>query len=97
MKKNEPVKTFNFSVNDTYEVPVIGKKYYTVKRQESIPNFKNKSIEYAKSWCEARGIEVFVNVTTSEDYTNGTIINQSVRNGVLTTNVQTITFDVVNN
>ncbi len=97
LEKNEPVKTFNFSVNDTYEVPVIGKKYYTVKRQESIPNFKNKSIEYAKSWCEARGIEVFVNVTTSEDYTNGTIINQSVRNGVLTTNVQTITFDVVNN
>ena len=97
LEKNEPVKTFNFSVNDTYEVPVIGKKYYTVKRQESIPNFKNKSIEYAKSWCEARDIEVFVNVTTSEDYTNGTIINQSVRNGVLTTNVQTITFDVVNN
>ena len=97
LEKNEPVKTFNFSVNDTYEVPVIGKKYYTVKRQESIPNFKNKSIEYAKSWCEARGIEVFVNITTSEDYTNGTIINQSVRNGVLTTNVQTITFDVVNN
>lgn len=97
LEKNEPVKTFNFSVNDTYEVPVIGKKYYTVKRQESIPNFKNKSIEYAKSWCEARGIEVFVNVTTSEDYTNGTIINQSVRNGVLTTNVKTITFDVVNN
>ena len=97
LEENEPVKTFNFSINDTYEVPVIGKKYYTVKRQESIPNFKNKSIEYAKSWCEARGIEVFVNVTTSEDYTNGTIINQSVRNGVLTTNVQTITFDVVNN
>lgn len=97
LEENEPIKTFNFSVNDTYEVPVIGKKYYTVKRQESIPNFKNKSIEYAKSWCEARGIEVFVNVTTSEDYTNGTIINQSVRNGVLTTNVQTITFDVVNN
>lgn len=97
LEKNEPVKTFNFSVNDTYEVPVIGKKYYTVKRQESIPNFKNKSIEYAKSWCEARGIEVYVNVTASEDYTNGTIINQSVRNGVLTTNVQTITFDVVNN
>ena len=97
LEENEPVKTFNFSVNDTYEVPVIGKKYYTVKRQESIPNFKNKSIEYAKSWCEARGIEVFVNVTTSEYYTNGTIINQSVRNGVLTTNVQTITFDVVNN
>ena len=97
LEKNEPVKTFNFSVNDIYEVPVIGKKYYTVKRQESIPNFKNKSIEYAKSWCEARGIEVYVNVTTSEDYTNGTIINQSVRNGVLTTNIQTITFDVVNN
>lgn len=97
LEKNDPVKTFNFSVNDTYEIPVIGKKYYTVKRQESIPNFKNKSIEYAKSWCQPRNISVVENYVQNTNYTDGTIINQSVRNGILTTGISSITFDVVKN
>lgn len=97
LEKNDPVKTFNFSVNDTYEIPVIGKKYYTVKRQESIPNFKNKSIEYAKSWCQPRSISVVENYVQNTNYTDGTIINQSVRNGILTTGISSITFDVVKN
>ena len=97
LEKNDPVKTFNFSVNDTYEIPVIGKKYYTVKRQESIPNFKNKSIEYAKSWCQPRNISVVENYVQNTNYTDGAIINQSVRNGILTTGISSITFDVVKN
>ena len=97
IEKAEPIKTFNFSINDTYEVPVIGKKYYTVKRQESIPNFKNKSIEYAKSWCQARNINVVENSVQNTNYTDGTIINQSIRNGMLTTGITSITFDVVKN
>ena len=97
LEKNDPVKTFNFSVNDTYQIPVIGKKYYTVKRQESIPNFKNKSIEYAKSWCQPRSISVVENHVQNTNYTDGTIINQSVRNGTLTTGISSIIFDVVKN
>ena len=97
IEHNEPIKTFNFSANDTYEIPVIGKKYYTVKRQESIPNFKNKSIEYAKSWCQPRNINAVTNYVQNTDYTDGTIINQSVRNGILTTGISSITFDVVKN
>lgn len=97
LEDNELVKTFNFSVNDTYEVPVIGKKYYTVKRQESIPNFKNKTLEYAKSWCDARGITVNVNYVTNTDYADNTVINQSIRNGILTTGITNITLDVVKN
>lgn len=97
LEDNELIKTFNFSVNDTYEVPVIGKKYYTVKRQESIPNFKNKTLEYAKSWCDARGITVNVNYVTNTDYADNTVINQSIRNGILTTGITSITLDVVKN
>lgn len=97
LEKNEDIKTFNFSINDKYEVPVIGKKYYTVKRQESIPNFKNKNIEYARSWCEARGIAVNENTVTNSNYVDGTVINQSIRNGILTTGITNITFDVVRN
>lgn len=97
LERNELVKTFNFSVNDPYEVPVIGKKYYTVKRQESIPNFKNKTIEYARSWCEARGIAVYENIIKDPNYSDNTVINQSVRNGILTSGINNITFDVVKN
>lgn len=97
LEKNEDIKTFNFSINDKYEVPVIGKKYYTVKRQESIPNFKNKNIEYARSWCEARGIAVNENLISNSNYVDGTVINQSIRNGILTTGITNITFDVVRN
>lgn len=97
LESNELVKTFNFSVNDPYEVPVIGKKYYTVKRQESIPNFKNKTIEYARSWCEARGIVVYENIIKDPNYSDNTVINQSVRNGILTSGINNITFDVVKN
>lgn len=97
LEKNEDIKTFNFSINDKYEVPVIGKKYYTVKRQESIPNFKNKNIEYARSWCEARGIAVNENPISNSNYVDGTVINQSIRNGILTTGITNITFDVVRN
>ncbi len=97
LESNEPIKTFNFSINDTYEVPVIGKKYYTVKRQESIPNFKNKTLDYAKSWCQARGITVVENYVQNPDYGNDIIINQSVRNGILTTGITSITLDIVKN
>ncbi len=48
LEKNDPVKTFNFSVNDTYEIPVIGKKILYSKKTRINSNFKNKSIEYAK-------------------------------------------------
>lgn len=97
LESNEPIKTFNFSINDTYEVPVIGKKYYTVKRQESIPNFKNKTLDYAKNWCQARGITVVENYVQNPDYGNDIIINQSVRNGILTTGITSITLDIVKN
>jgi len=100
-KKPTPIKTFNFSVNDEYKQTIIGKKYYTVQRNETIPNFKGQSIQYVKSWCEARNITVYVNSITEgatgydETLENDTVTSQSVARGKLVKDVSTITVDVI--
>lgn len=99
--KPEITKTFNFSVNDKYEVPVIGKKYYTVQRNETIPDFSNKSLSYVKNWCESRNIAV--NVTSigpgasgySQTLLNDTVIKQSVPRGKLVKEISSINVNVI--
>lgn len=101
LKDPEITKTFNFSANDTYTIPVIGQKYSTVKRNETIPNFTGKSIDYVKSWCQTRNITVETNLITegnpkySNNYENGTVIGQSVRTGKLVKDTSSITVDVI--
>lgn len=100
-KKPTPIKTFNFSVNDTYEPTIIGKKYYTVQRNETIPNFKGQSIQYVKSWCEARNINVYTTSITEgatgydESLANDTVVAQSIPKGRLVKDVSSITVDVI--
>lgn len=99
--KPEITKTFNFSVNDKYEVPVIGKKYYTVQRNETIPDFSNKSLSYVKNWCESRNIAV--NVTSigpgasgySQTLLNDTVIKQSVPRGKLVKEISSINVNII--
>lgn len=97
----EIVKTFNFSVNDEYKIPVIGKNYYTVKRNETIPDFTSKKLSYVKSWCEARNINVNVNYIEEGDKgysstkVNDTVIKQSILRGKLVKDVSNITVDVI--
>lgn len=100
-KKPTPIKTFNFSVNDIYEPTVIGKKYYTVQRNETIPNFRGQNIQYVRSWCEARNINVYVTSITEgatgydDTLANDTVVNQSVARGKLVKDVSSITLDVI--
>lgn len=100
-KQPTPIKTFNFSVNDTYEPTIVGKKYYTVQRNETIPNFRGQSIQYVRSWCEARNIAVYINSITEgatgydETLSNDTVVNQSVARGKLVKDVSSITVDVI--
>lgn len=101
LKEPTPVKSFNFSVNEEYKVPVIGKKYYTVQRNETIPDFTNKDINYVKSWCESRNIAVYTtNVGPgSEGYSqtllDGTVVSQSVRRGMLVKDVNSINVSII--
>ncbi len=94
------IKTFNFSANYTYEVPVIGKQYYSVKRNEALPNFIGSSITYLNTWADARGITVNINYITDgmdgyDSNKDGIIINQNVSKGTLVSDVNSITVNVV--
>ena len=94
------IKTFNFSANYTYEVPVIGKQYYSVKRNEALPSFVGSSLEYLNTWANARGITVNTNYITDgmdgyDDSKNGIITSQSVSKGTLVSEVKSITVSVI--
>ena len=100
-KQPTSVKTFNFSVNEEYKIPVIGKKYYTVQRNETIPDFTDKSLSYVKNWCESRNITVIPNYIYqgSAGYdrtkTDEAVIKQSVKRGMLVKDISSITVDVI--
>ncbi len=100
-KQPTPVKTFNFSVNEEYKIPVIGKKYYTVQRNETIPDFTDKSLSYVKNWCESRNITVmpsYVYQGTSgydRNKPDETVIKQSVKRGMLVKDITSITVNVI--
>lgn len=84
--KPELIKEFNFSVNTEYEVPVIGKTFSAVKRNETLPDFTGKTIQYVESWASER------NITVNKSYENGvctndTIISQSVHNGTIVSSI----------
>lgn len=100
LEKPKMIKTFNFSANYTYEVPVIGKQYYSVKRNEALPSFVGSSLEYLNTWANARGITVNTNYVTEgmsgyDESKNGIITSQSVSKGTLVSEVKSITVSVV--
>ena len=100
LEKPKMIKTFNFSANYTYEVPVIGKQYYSVKRNEALPSFVGSSISYLNTWANARGITVNTNYVTEgmdgyDENKNGIITSQSVSKGTLVSEVKSITVSVV--
>ena len=100
LEEPEMIKTFNFSVNYPYEVPVIGKEYYSVKRNEALPDFTGSSINYLNSWAEARNITVNINYITEgmsgyNSNSNNVIIEQNVQSGTLVSTINSITVNVV--
>ncbi len=101
LKEPTITKTFNFSANDEYEVPVIGKKWYANKRNETMPDFTDKSLSYVQNWCSSRNIQVEVRSVGpgSSDYSqtkvHDTVIKQNVKRGVLVKDVSSITVSVI--
>ena len=100
LEEPEMVKTFNFSVNYTYETPVIGKQYYSVKRNEALPNFIGSNINYLNSWADARNINVDINYITEgmdgyDENNNNIIINQNVQVGTLVSSIDSISVNVI--
>lgn len=100
LEEPELVKTFNFSVNYEFEVPVIGKQYYSVKRNEALPSFIGSNINYLNTWASSRNISVNVNYITEgmsgyDESKNGIIVSQNIEKGTLVSNVSSITVGVV--
>lgn len=100
LEEPELVKTFNFSVNYEFEVPVIGKQYYSVKRNEALPRFIGSNINYLNTWASSRNISVNVNYITEgmsgyDESKNGIIVSQNIEKGTLVSNVSSITVGVV--
>lgn len=92
-----PIKTFTFSANKPYEQTVIGKKYSSVKKNETLPDFVGSSISYAKSWVSTRNISIGINENISNECTNDTIIEQDIHKGTLTSKITNINFKVCKN
>jgi len=98
--KPELTKTFNFSVNYKYEIPVIGKEYYTVKRNEAMPNFVGNSIQYLEEWALSRNITINKNYITEnmdgyDESKNDIIIYQDVITGTLVSSINNINVNVI--
>lgn len=100
LEEPELVKTFNFSVNYEFEVPVIGKQYYSVKRNEALPNFIGSNINYLNTWASSRNISVNIDYITEgmsgyDESKNGIIVSQNIEKGTLVSSISSITVGVV--
>jgi len=100
LEKPEMIKTFNFSVNYTYEPTIIGKEYYSEKRNEALPSFVDSSIDYLENWANARNITINKNYITEDMYgynenKNGIITSQDIPEGTLVKTITSITVNVI--
>lgn len=98
----EPIKTFSFSVNETYEIYRPGKGKRTGQSGALLPSFVGKSISEAQSFCNSNNINLEIKYVDSgsEHYNDqvavGLIGDQSVHKDVLLLTVSNLTVYVVN-
>lgn len=98
----EPIKTFSFSVNETYEIYRPGKGKRTGQSGALLPSFVGKSISEAQSFCNSNNINLEIKYVDSgsEHYNDqvavGLIGDQSVHKDVLLSSVSNLTVYVVN-
>lgn len=101
-EKKELIKTFNFSVNETYEKSAPGKGKRTGASGELLPSFVGKTVSEVESFGSSHNIKINVRyVDSGSEYYNsdvavGLVGNQSVHKDVLLSSVSEITIYVVN-
>lgn len=97
LQETELIKTFSFSANKEFTIPVIGKNVTSGTRNETLPNFIGSSIEYVKGWASSRNITITEEEYTSNDCENNKITNQDIRSGTLTNNIDNLKVTVCKN
>lgn len=101
-EKKELIKTFNFSVNETYVKSAPGKGKRTGASGELLPSFVGKTVSEVESFGNSHNIKINVRYVDSgsEYYNNnvavGLIGNQSVHKDVLLSTISELTVYVVN-
>lgn len=101
-EKEEPIKTFSFSVNETYEIYRPGKGKRSGQSGALLPNFIGKTVSEAQEFCKNNNITLDIKYVDSgnEHYNNqvsvGLIADQSVHKDVLLSTVSNLTIYVVN-
>ena len=101
-EKDEMVKTFSFSVNETYELYSPGKGKRSEKSGELLPSFVGKTVEEAKEFCNQYNISLNVKYVDPEsEFYNGSVNvgligNQSVHKDVLVNSISELTVYIVN-
>ena len=100
-KQATMIKTFNFSANKEYKVPIIGQRYYSVERNETVPNFKGQHIDQVKAWAQQRNKTVNINWVRQghpnydDTLAEGTVVAQDIIKGKLVKDFTTITVEVI--
>lgn len=101
-EKKELIKTFSFSVNETYEKSAPGKGKRTGASGELLPSFVGKTVSEVESFGISHNIKINVRyVDSGSEYYNsdvavGLVGNQSVHKDVLLSSVSELTVYVVN-
>ena len=101
-EKKELIKTFNFSVNETYEKSAPGKGKKTGASGELLPSFVGKTVSEVESFGSSHNIKINVRYVDSDsefynkDVAVGLVGNQSVHKDVLLSSVSELTVYVVN-
>lgn len=101
-EKKELIKTFSFSVNETYEKSAPGKGKRTGASGELLPSFVGKTVSEVESFGNSHNIKINVRyVDSGSEYYNsdvavGLVGNQSVHKDVLLSTVSELTVYVVN-
>ena len=101
-EEKEQIKTFSFSVNETYEKSAPGKGKRTGASGELLPSFVGKTVSEVESFGNNHNIKINVRyVDSGSEYYNsdvavGLVGNQSVHKDVLLSTVSELTVYVVN-
>ena len=101
-EKKELIKTFSFSVNETYEKSAPGKGKRTGASGELLPSFVGKTVSEVENFGSSHNIKINVRyVDSGSEYYNkdvavGLVGNQSVHKDVLLSTVSELTVYVVN-
>lgn len=93
LKTETPVKTMSFSINEKYEIPIIGKGLTGGQKLERVKSFFGATEYEATTWCQMN--QITCSFETITDYNlAGLIVNQSAHEGELLKSLSKITFYV---